>query len=121
MPILDRLSSKKLGFRSRVAELGEEITAFYAGRDIVALAILKGSVIFLSDLIREIATPVEIGFVTLSSYGSGTTSTRQVRELGDLNADIAGRDVLSSSRTSSTRDTHSAICWTGWMMHIQPR
>ena len=78
----------------RVVELGEEISAEYAGRDLVMVGVLKGAVIFLADLMRHITVPCEIDFMAVSSYGSQTDSSGVVRILKDLDAPIEGRHVL---------------------------
>jgi hypoxanthine phosphoribosyltransferase len=78
----------------RVAELGEEISRDYAGRDLVMVGVLKGAVLFLADLMRHIDVPCEIDFMAVSSYGSQTESSGVVRILKDLDAPIEGRDVL---------------------------
>ncbi|NLL42307.1 MAG: hypoxanthine phosphoribosyltransferase [Firmicutes bacterium] len=78
----------------RVKELGEEISSDYADKDLVAVGILKGAVIFLSDLIREIAVPLEVDFMATSSYGQATKTSGVVQLLKDLDTPIAGRDIL---------------------------
>lgn len=78
----------------RVAELGREISAAYAGRDLFMVGVLKGAVLFLADLMRHIDVPCEIDFMAVSSYGSQTDSSGVVRILKDLDAPIEGRDVL---------------------------
>jgi hypoxanthine phosphoribosyltransferase len=78
----------------RVAELGAEINGDYAGRDLVMIGVLKGAVLFLADLMRELEIPCEVDFMAVSSYGSATDSSGVVRILKDLDASIAGRDVL---------------------------
>ncbi|HXW59893.1 MAG TPA: hypoxanthine phosphoribosyltransferase [Solirubrobacteraceae bacterium] len=78
----------------RVAELGEEISRDYAGRSLLLVGVLKGAVLFVSDLMRSIDTPVEIDFMAVASYGSATDSSGVVRILKDLDASIEGRDVL---------------------------
>jgi hypoxanthine phosphoribosyltransferase len=80
--------------RRRVTQLGEQIAADYAGRDLVMVGVLKGSVFFLSDLVRAIDAPVEIDFISVASYGSETKSSGVVRMLKDLDSTIEGRDVL---------------------------
>jgi hypoxanthine phosphoribosyltransferase len=80
--------------RRRVAELGEEISADYEGRDLVMVGVLKGAVIFLADLMRHLTVACEIDFMAVSSYGSQTDSSGVVRILKDLDAPIEGRDVL---------------------------
>jgi hypoxanthine phosphoribosyltransferase len=78
----------------RVAELGAEVNRDYADRDLVMIGVLKGAVLFLADLMRELEVPCEIDFMAVSSYGSATDSSGVVRILKDLDASIAGRDVL---------------------------
>jgi hypoxanthine phosphoribosyltransferase len=78
----------------RVAELGREITADYAGRPLLLVGVLKGAVFFLSDLMRFIEVPVEVDFMAVASYGSATDSSGVVRILKDLDASIEGRDVV---------------------------
>ena len=78
----------------RVAELGDEISADYEGRDLFMVGVLKGAVLFLADLMRNIAVPCEVDFMAVSSYGSQTDSSGVVRIMKDLDAPIEGRDVL---------------------------
>jgi hypoxanthine phosphoribosyltransferase len=80
--------------KRRVAELGAEISRDYGGRDLVMVGVLKGAVLFLADLMRSIEVPCEVDFMAVSSYGSQTDSSGVVRILKDLDASIAGRDVL---------------------------
>ena len=80
--------------RERVRELGAQISADYAGRDLVMIGVLKGAVLFMADLMRELEVPCEVDFMAVSSYGSSTDSSGVVRILKDLDASIAGRDVL---------------------------
>jgi hypoxanthine phosphoribosyltransferase len=78
----------------RVRELAGEISADYAGRDLLLIGVLKGAVFFLSDLMRHLEVPCELDFMAVSSYGSSTDSSGIVRILKDLDAPIEGRDVL---------------------------
>jgi hypoxanthine phosphoribosyltransferase len=80
--------------RARVAELGQEISRFYAGRDLLLVGVLKGAVFFMADLMRHITVPCEIDFMAISSYGAGTDSSGVVRILKDLDINIEGRHVL---------------------------
>jgi hypoxanthine phosphoribosyltransferase len=77
-----------------VAELGREISRDYEGRVPVLVGILKGSVVFLSDLVRHLDLKLEVDFISISSYGDGTSSSGTVRLLKDLDLDVSGRDVL---------------------------
>jgi hypoxanthine phosphoribosyltransferase len=80
--------------RSRVAELGEEISRDYAGRDLLLIGVLKGAVFFMADLMRQLTVPCEIDFMAISSYGASTDSSGVVRILKDLDINIEGREVL---------------------------
>src|SRR4249920_3476405 len=80
--------------RARIAELGEEISAAYAGKDLLLIGVLKGAVFFMADLMRHLTVPCEIDFMAVSSYGSQTDSSGVVRILKDLDAPIEGRHVL---------------------------
>ena len=78
----------------RVEEIGARITVDYAGRRPLLVGVLKGAFVFMSDLARAIDLPVELDFMAVSSYGSGTTSSGVVRIVKDLETDIEGRDVI---------------------------
>lgn len=77
-----------------VSRLGEQITRDYAGKDLVLIAVLRGAVVFMGDLMRKIELPTNIDFMTVSSYGDGVKSSGIVRIIKDLDIDIRGRDVL---------------------------
>lgn len=80
--------------RAKVKELGQQISRDYAGQDLLLIGILRGAMLFMSDLMREIDIPVNIDFMVVSSYGSGTTTSGEVRVLKDLDRGIEGRNVL---------------------------
>lgn len=80
--------------KSRVTELGRQITADYSDKDLVLVGVLKGSVIFLSDLMREIDLKLTIDFMAVSSYKDGTVSSGDVEILKDLTHPIRGKDVI---------------------------
>lgn len=80
--------------RRRVAELGDEISRDYDGRELFMVGVLKGAVIFLADLMRNISVSCEIDFMAVSSYGSQTGSSGVVRILKDLDVSIEDRHVL---------------------------
>ncbi|BCQ46729.1 hypoxanthine phosphoribosyltransferase [Erwinia rhapontici] len=82
--------------KSRVAELGKQISDHYrdSGSDMVLVGLLRGSFMFMADLCRTIDVSHEVDFMTASSYGNGTSSTRDVKILKDLDEDIRGKDVL---------------------------
>lgn len=78
----------------RVKAVAKQLDKLYEGRTPVVVCILKGSVVFFSDLIRNMKTPLTIDFMAVSSYGSGTKSTGELKIKKDLVTDITGRDVL---------------------------
>jgi hypoxanthine phosphoribosyltransferase len=80
--------------QARIAELGDEISAFYERRDPLLVGVLKGAVFFMSDLMRHLTVPCEVDFMAISSYGAATDSSGVVRILKDLDINIEGRHVL---------------------------
>lgn len=78
----------------RIQELGAAIEETYRGQDLLLISVLKGSIIFMADLVRAIRIPHEIDFMATSSYGAAATSSGIVRILKDLNAPIEGRNVV---------------------------
>ncbi|OOF48248.1 hypoxanthine phosphoribosyltransferase [Rodentibacter trehalosifermentans] len=83
--------------KARIATLGAEITAFYQQKPInklIVVGLLRGSFMFMADLVRELKLPVEIEFMTTSSYGSGMTTNHDVKITKDLEGDIRGEHVL---------------------------
>ncbi|MFA6898626.1 MAG: hypoxanthine phosphoribosyltransferase [Desulfurivibrionaceae bacterium] len=85
----------RIDIAKRVKELGQAITRDYSGgSQVVMLGILNGAFIFLADLVREIELPLEIDFIRVSSYGSGTCSSGTIHCTKDTELDLAGRDVL---------------------------
>jgi hypoxanthine phosphoribosyltransferase len=80
--------------RRRIEELGRTITGDYAGRAPVLISVLKGGSVFLADLMREIALPLAIDYMSLSRYGGAAESRGRVRIVKDLDQDIGGRDVI---------------------------
>jgi len=93
--------------KSRVAEIAREIERDYEGREIMLISVLRGSFIFMADLCREIQLPCTLDFMSVSSYGTGTSSSGQVQITKDLSEDITGRhilvveDILDSGNTLS--------------------
>jgi hypoxanthine phosphoribosyltransferase len=80
--------------QTRVAELGAQLAADYADRYPVLVSVLKGSIMFLADLVRSMPVPLSIDLMELSSYGAATQTSGQVRILKDLSGPIKGRDVV---------------------------
>ncbi len=80
--------------KKKVQEVGVRLSEDYKDKNPIAICILKGSVIFFADLIREIKVPIEIDFIKASSYGKRTVSSGKVEMSGDLSIDVKGRSVL---------------------------
>ncbi|WKT00826.1 hypoxanthine phosphoribosyltransferase [Gallibacterium salpingitidis] len=83
--------------KSRIKELGAEITQYYQHKQsngLYVVGLLRGSFMFMADLVREIKLPLEVDFMTTSSYGSGMTTNHDVKIAKDLEGDIKGKDVL---------------------------
>ena len=81
--------------KAKVAELGAQISRDYEGRNLVIVSILKGSVVFMADLMRAVTIPCSIDFMVVSSYGgSNTTTSGLVKIIKDLDGDLSGKDVL---------------------------
>ncbi len=80
--------------QAKVSELGAQISRDYAGKDLVMVGVLRGAVVFIADLLRNLSVPCEIDFMAVSSYGSSRDSSGVVRILKDLDDSIEGRDVL---------------------------
>ncbi len=77
-----------------VKRLGAEITKDYQGKDVLLIGILKGSILFMADLMRAIDVPCNIDFMAVSSYGNGTESSGRVKINKDLDNDIQGKDII---------------------------
>lgn len=92
--VIDEMISAK-SIAARVEALAKEISEFYAGTEkLVVVGLLRGSFVFIADLVRELDLPVEVDFLEVSSYGNSQESSREVRILKDLRGEIEGRDVL---------------------------
>jgi hypoxanthine phosphoribosyltransferase len=86
------ISSEEL--QAKLAEMGEKITADYAGSSLLLVGVLKGAFVVMADLSRYVRLPLEFDFMAVSSYGAATKTSGVVRILKDLDHDLAGRDVL---------------------------
>lgn len=92
--VIDQMISAK-SIAARVESLAEEITNYFKDTEkLIVVGLLRGSFVFIADLAREISLPIEIDFLEASSYGNQMESSREVRILKDLNAEISGKDVL---------------------------
>ena len=91
---LDRILVTREQIAEAVRSLGKKITEDYRDKDLMMVCILKGASVFFTDLIREVDLPIAIGFMAVSSYGSGTSSTGVVRIIKDLDQNIEDKHVL---------------------------
>jgi hypoxanthine phosphoribosyltransferase len=91
---VERVIATEEELKSRVAELAAQVDADYAGKNLLLVGVLKGAVMAMADLTRAMQTHIEMDWMAVSSYGSGTKSSGVVRILKDLDRDITGRNVL---------------------------
>lgn len=92
--IVKRIAFDEAAIARRVAELGKEISAAYPDGDLLVLGLLKGSFIFLSDLVRQITRPLQVDFLVASSYGDGMVSSGTVKLVYDPETRLEGKDIL---------------------------
>lgn len=93
-PDVEKVLFTKEQIAQRVKEVAATVSKDYEGKNPLLICILKGAVVFFADLIREIDIDVELDCMAISSYGSSTKSSGQIRLLKDVNIDLCGRDVL---------------------------
>ncbi len=93
-PDIEKVLFDEEKIASIVKRMGEQISRDYAGKDLVLIAVLRGAVVFMGDLMRAIDVPLAIDFMAVSSYGANAKSSGIVRIVKDLDMDIKGRDVL---------------------------
>ena len=92
--VIDEMISAK-AIAARIEVLAKEISTHFGDTDkLVVVGLLRGSFVFIADLVRELDMPIEVDFIEASSYGDSTESSREVRILKDLRGEIEGRDVL---------------------------
>jgi len=91
---IERVLITREEISTRIKELGEQITRDYQEKNLLLVGVLKGAVVFMADLMREIRTTVDIDFMDVSSYGSSTESSGVVRILKDLDTDIQGKHII---------------------------
>ncbi len=91
---LEKVLVDEEAISAKIRELAAQVDADYAGKDLLLVGVLKGAVMLMADLSRALASPVEMDWMAVSSYGSGTKSSGVVRIMKDLDRDITGRHVL---------------------------
>jgi len=101
------LTEKEIAMR--VVELGRQITADYAGKEVVLVGVLNGAVVFLADLARQIGLPVSLDFIRCSSYGARAITTGEVRILKDLDRSVEGKHVIVVEDIVDTGTTLSCL------------
>lgn len=94
MDDVEKILFSEAELATRIKELGQAITADYAGKEILMIGVPRGAVIFMSDLARAIELPVAVDFMAVSSYGAATSSSGVVRILKDLDEDVENKHVL---------------------------
>ena len=104
---IERVLLSEEEIAAKVAEIGAKISEDYAGKDPIIISVLKGSFMFMADLVRAITIPCTVDFMSVSSYGSGTSSSGEVKIVKDFDNSIENRhviiveDILDSGRTLS--------------------
>ncbi len=91
---IDKVLVTEAQIKTRISELAKDIDAHYAEKDLLLVGVLKGAVMFMADMSRALQTRVQMDWMAVSSYGSGTTSSGVVRILKDLDTDVLGKNVL---------------------------
>ena len=91
---IDRVLLSQEELKNKVEEIGRNISRDYSGKNPLILSVLKGSFIFMSDLVRAVDIPCTVDFMSVSSYGAGTKTTGAVKIIKDLDIDISGRDII---------------------------
>ena len=92
--IIERVLLSEKQLDDRIAEMAAQLDKDYEGKEPLMVAILKGSVMFFTDLIRKMKTPVRIDFMSISSYGNGAKSSGEVKMIKDLDGKIEGKDII---------------------------
>ena len=91
---IDHILISEQQIKEKVRELGEKISQDYKGKKLLVISVLKGAAVFMADIIRNITIPLQIDFMVVSSYGSGTTTSGSVKIIKDLDIDIKDYDIL---------------------------
>ena len=107
---IERVLISEQELAARIAELGKQVAADYADKDPIFLGILKGVVMFFSDMIRATPIQCQIVFMAVSSYGGGTSTSGKVRMLKDVSVDLRGRHVVILEDILDSGVTLSHVC-----------
>ena len=91
---IERILISEKDIKKAVKKMGKQISKDYEGKNLMLVAVLKGSIIFMGDLMRSISIPLNIDFMSVSSYGSGTKTSGVVKIIKDLDHDLSGKDIL---------------------------
>jgi len=109
MEEIHRILFNEQAIEQRVTELTQDISRDYAGKEVVAICILKGALVFFTDLVRHITVPLTVDFILASSYGSGNVSSRQLTISKDITTDIRGKQVLLIDTIIDTGETMACL------------
>jgi hypoxanthine phosphoribosyltransferase len=109
MEAAHRILFNEQAIEQRVTGLAQDISRDYAGKDVVAVCVLKGALVFFTDLVRRITVPVTIDLIQASSYGSGTVSSRKLAISKDISIDIRNRHVLLIDTIIDTGKTMACL------------
>ncbi len=107
---IDKVLISEDELHETVKELGQQISRDYKGKDLLLISVLKGSIVFMADLMRAIDIPCRIDFMSVSSYGSGLKSSGAVKIIKDLDNNIEGKNVLIVEDILDSGKTLSYIC-----------
>ena len=107
---IERVLISEQELAARIAELGKQVAADYADKDPMFLGILKGDVMFFSDMIRATPIQCQIDFMAVSSYGGGTSTSGKVKTLKDASVDLRGRHVVILEDILDSGVTLSHVC-----------
>ncbi len=119
---IERIFLAEQEIQTTVARLGQEITEYYARQpelDLLVVGLLRGSFVFMADLIRQIKLPLSVDFMTVSSYGDATTSTGNVKVVMDLDEPVEGKDILMVEDIIDTGNTFNKVI--GLIRYRKPR
>lgn len=106
---IEKVLYSKEEIENKVASLGQQLSKDYEGKKPLVICILKGAILFMSDIVRKMDIPLEMDFMDISSYGGGTISTGEVRILKDLDTSVKDRDVLVVEDIVDTGRTLKAL------------